>query len=146
MPCVSNYLTKEEEERHEIFLYNLENDPEFRLKVEQYQSEHLAKIEEWRKEDLQRDSERKQYRLEKEVSENSLEYLFFKSPMTVFLCKAMDIVVSNFDYKFVTADMEWWYKEHKYRDANNEESSLSKEELANKLIELNEKYKVIKYN
>ena len=83
-------------------------------------------------------------KLDKEMSEGQLENLFFNSPMTVFLCKTMDIVVSNFGYKWTTHDLEWWYEEHKYRDNHNGESLLDKKELAEKLIELEKYYKVTK--
>ncbi len=71
-----------------------------------------------------------------------LENIAFNSFMTVFLCKAMEIVVSNFDYKFVNSDLEWWFKEHQRRDNNHDESELNPEELAKKLIEFNRKYRV----
>jgi hypothetical protein len=82
--------------------------------------------------------------IDTEISERHLEKLFFNSPMTVFLCKTMDIVVRDTGYKYITHDLEWWYKEHKYRDHNNGESLLDKEELAKKLIQLNKIYKVTK--
>jgi hypothetical protein len=82
--------------------------------------------------------------LNKEMSEGHLENLFFNSPMTVFLCKTMDIVVSNFGYKWTTHDLEWWHKEHKYRDNHDGESLIDKKELAEKLIQLEKIYKVTK--
>ena len=85
-------------------------------------------------------------RLRKEIKRLSelseLEKIAFNSFMTVFLCKAMDIVVSNFKYKYVNSDLEWWYKEHKSRDGNNDVSTLSKEEVEQKLSEIQEKYRV----
>ena len=71
-----------------------------------------------------------------------LEKVAFNSFMTVFLCKAMDIVVSNFGYKYINSDLEWWYKEHKNRDDNNDISKLSKDEIEQKLLQIQEKYKV----
>lgn len=86
-------------------------------------------------------------RLRKEIKRltelSELEKVAFNSFMTVFLCKAMDIVVSNFGYKYVNSDLEWWFKEHKRRDNNHNESELTSEELAKKLIEFKTKYKVI---
>jgi hypothetical protein len=85
-------------------------------------------------------------RLRKEIKRlnelSDLEKTAFNSFMTVFLCKAMGIVVSNFEYKYVTSDLEWWYKEHKSRDDNNDVSTLSKEEVEQKLSEIQEKYRV----
>jgi flagellar motor component MotA len=83
---------------------------------------------------------RKEIRRLNELSD--LEKTAFNSFMTVFLCKAMDIVVSNFDYKFINSDLEWWYKEHKSRDANKDVSTLSKKEVQQKLLEIQEKYRV----
>jgi hypothetical protein len=85
-------------------------------------------------------------RLRKEIKRlnelSELEKTAFNSFMTVFLCKAMDIVVSNFEYKYVNSDLEWWYKEHKYRDANDDKSSLSQQEIDEKLSHIQQKYKV----
>tara|TARA_R110000868_G_scaffold131275_2_gene341224 strand:+ start:230 stop:571 length:342 start_codon:yes stop_codon:yes gene_type:complete len=85
-------------------------------------------------------------RLRKEIKRlnelSDLEKTAFNSFMTVFLCKAMDIVVSNFGYKYVNSDLEWWYKEHKSRDDNDDISTLSKEEVEKKLSEIQEKYRV----
>jgi hypothetical protein len=134
MPC-NSYPSKEELELE----YRFKNDKEYRLKLEK----------KWKDDDIRhaeieaKTAKAEKEKLEKELSENPLEKLFFNSPMTVFLCKAMDIVVNNFEYKWVTHDMEWWHKEHKYRDAHNNESLLDKEELAKKLIEFEKKYKVI---
>lgn len=82
--------------------------------------------------------------LDKEMSKCHLENLFFNSPMTVFLCKAMEIVVKETGCKYVMHDLEWWYKEHTYRDNHNGESLLDKKELAEKLIQFNKIYKVTK--
>ena len=82
--------------------------------------------------------------LDKEMSKGHLENLFFNSPMTVFLCKAMEIVVKETGYKYVMHDLEWWYKEHEYRDNHNGESLIDKKELAEKLIQLNKIYTVTK--
>jgi len=85
-------------------------------------------------------------RLRKEIKRlnelSELEKTAFNSFMTVFLCNAMNIVVSNFEYKYVNSDLEWWYKEHKNRDDNNDVSTLSKEEVDQKLSEIQEKYRV----
>jgi hypothetical protein len=80
--------------------------------------------------------------LNNELENKTLENISFNSFMTVFLCNAMDIVVSNFGYKFVNNDLEWWYKEHKARDVNNDKSILSDTELAEKMIYLKNKYRV----
>lgn len=85
-------------------------------------------------------------RLRKRIEEleklSELEKVAFNSFMTVFLCKAMEIVVSNFGYKYVNSDLEWWFKEHKNRDNNNDESTLPKEVIDHKLLEIQQKYKV----
>ena len=98
---------------------------------------------EWRKKEQERLKMIKD-ELDKEISEGHLENLFFNSPMTVFLCKTMEIVVSNFGYKYTMHDLEWWYKEHMYRDNHNGESLIDKKELAEKLIQLNKIYTVTK--
>ena len=85
-------------------------------------------------------------RLRKEICRleelSELEKVAFNSFMTVFLCKAMDIVVSNFEYKYINSDLEWWYKEHKSRDDNNNVSKLSEDEIEKKLLQIQKKYKV----
>jgi hypothetical protein len=83
---------------------------------------------------------RKEIKRVKELSD--LEKVAFNSFMSVFLCKTMDIVVSNFGYKYVNTDLEWWYKEHKFRDDNKNESELTTEEITKKLIEFETKYRV----
>ena len=80
--------------------------------------------------------------LNNELDNKTLENIAFNSFMSVFLCKAMNIVVSNFGYKFIGDDLEWWYKEHKARDANNDKSILSDTELAEKMLFLKERYQV----
>jgi hypothetical protein len=86
-------------------------------------------------------------RLRKEIIRlnelSELEKIAFNSFMAVFLCKAMDIVVSNFGYKYVNSDLEWWFKEHKIRDGNNNLSTLSTEEVKQKLSKIQKNYKVI---
>lgn len=47
----------------------------------------------------------------------------------------MSIVVSNFDYKYVNSDMEWWYKEYLKRNNENKEP-FQDEEVAQKLLNL----------
>lgn len=93
-----------------------------------------------KEEDKRQKQQKKEF--EEELKNKTLENICFNSFMTVFLCKAMDIVVSNFGYKFVNADLEWWYKEHKARDNNNDKSILSEEELAKKMLDFNERYSI----
>jgi len=80
--------------------------------------------------------------VDKELKEGNLENMAFNSFMSVFLCRAMDIVVSNFGYKFIPPDLEWWYKEHKYRDNHQDKSSLTKEEITTKMIEFSRQFQV----
>jgi hypothetical protein len=85
-------------------------------------------------------AERKE--IENEMKHHRLENLFFSSAMTVILCKTMEIVVTNFGFKYLPVDYEWWWNEHKHRDKHGH-SVMDKEELAKKLIALNQKYKVV---
>lgn len=73
---------------------------------------------------------------------SELEKIAFDSFMTVFLCKAMDIIGSNNMMQFTYPDMEWWYKEHKSRDKNNDRSLLANSKIQDKLERINKKYKV----
>jgi len=86
--------------------------------------------------------EEKEKEFNDELKDKNLENIAFNSFMSVFLCRAMEIIVSNFDYKFVNSDLEWWFKEHQRRDNNHDESELKPEELAKKLIEFKTKYRV----
>ena len=81
-------------------------------------------------------------RIEELEKLSEIEKVAFNSFMTVFLCKAMEIVVSNFGYKYLNSDLEWWFKEHKNRDNNNDESTLPKEVIDHKLLEIQKKYRV----
>jgi len=126
MPCDGNpYVTYTDKERKAI---RARQEREYK-KSEKERQKRLKMIND---------------KIDKEMSECHLEHLFFNSPMTVFLCKTMDVVVRYTGYKYITHDLEWWYKEHKYRDNNNGESLLDKRELAEKLIELEKIYKVTK--
>jgi hypothetical protein len=126
-------------------LTGLEGTPDTRTTKERkaMEAEREREDKKWRKEE-QRRLQMIKDELDKEMSEGRLENLFFNSPMTVFLCKTMDIIVSNFGHKFTTHDLEWWHKEHTYRDHNNGESLIDKKELAEKLIQLNKIYTVTK--
>lgn len=64
----------------------------------------------------------------------------FNSFMTVFLCKAMDLIASNNLMQHTYHEMEWWWKEHKYRDNNNNKASDGFTQK--KLVEIQERYKV----
>jgi len=83
--------------------------------------------------------------LRNQIGSGDLEGIAFKSFMTVFLCKAMELIKTNNLMQHTYTDMEWWWKEHKYRDENNEKSKLSKEELIQKLTEISNQYEVKKY-
>jgi len=83
--------------------------------------------------------------LEKLTYKRSLvetEDIAFNSFMTVFLCKAMDIIGSNNLMQHTYPDMEWWYKEHKTRDANNDKSLMKRSDLNIKLKFIEDKYKI----
>src|ERR1700752_4402259 len=55
-------------------------------------------------------------KLVKKESVSELENTAFNSFMTVFLCKAMDLVKISNQMQYTYHDMEWWYDEHKRRD------------------------------
>jgi hypothetical protein len=80
---------------------------------------------------------------EDELVNHTLEKIAFGSFMTVFMCRLMQIVVSNYGYKFLPEEFEWWWHEHGWRDTHNDQTIKSPEELAKKLIEINNKYKVL---
>jgi len=71
-----------------------------------------------------------------------LEKEAFASYMSVFLCRAMVLLESNGLLQHTYHDMEWWWKEHCYRDDNKNASSLSKKEIEEKLVQIKNKYKV----
>jgi hypothetical protein len=72
----------------------------------------------------------------------SIEDVAFNSFMTVWLCKAMNMLDSQGVLHFMTADALWWYDEHQYRDANGDKSSLTQEEIAKKLVTIINNHKV----
>lgn len=120
------------------FMQRMANDPIFCAKQR----------EKWRKEDIRmkkltikRVKEEKK-ELENELTNHTLEKIFFNSAMTVFLCRTMQIVIANFGYKFLPIEFEWWWLEHAWRDTHNDESKMDPKELAKKLISLNRTYKV----
>ena len=78
-------------------LTGLEGIPDTRTTKERkaMEAEREREDKKWRKEE-QRRLQMIKDELDKEMSEGRLENLFFNSPMTVFLCKTMDIIVSNF--------------------------------------------------
>lgn len=80
--------------------------------------------------------------LRNQIDKGDLEGIAFSLFMTVFLCKAMELLGSNNLMQYTYNDMEWWWNEHKYRDTHNEESKLSKKELIQKLTEISNHYKV----
>jgi hypothetical protein len=132
MPC-RNWEPGEEE-----YYNRIQSDSEF-AKSEQIRLDVFFKAQD--ELSKQRKKERKK-EFNDELKNKNLENIAFNSFMSVFLCRAMEIVVSNFDYKFVNSDLEWWFKEHQRRDLNHDESELTAEELAEKLIEFKKKYTV----
>ncbi len=122
----------------ELYDHRLENEPGFR------ESEKIRLDAFFKQEDEKRKIriEKEEQEFNDELTDKNLENIAFNSFMSVFLCRAMEIIVSNFDYKFVNSDLEWWFKEHQRRDNNHDESELTSEELAEKLIEFKEKYRV----
>jgi len=104
--------------------------------------------EKWRLMDIERNKKHK-LRIEEEervfqdeLTNHTLENIFFKSSMTVFLCRTLQIVISNFGYKFLPEEFEWWWHEHGWRDTHNDQSNKNPGELARKLIEISKKYYV----
>lgn len=152
MPCQGP--SAEEEALHRKYLEKLK-DPVFleeqaKLKAEnEYQWKNGGQ-EKYRKKkefELQiEDSlkrERNNNKIANLIKKSDLEEIAFNSFMSVFLCKAMELIVSNNLMAHTYADMEWWWEEHKYRDNNNDKSSVSKEELYKKLYQINNQFKVI---
>jgi len=75
-------------------------------------------------------------------SYSKLENEAFTGFMAVFLCKAMELVVINDLTKHVWEDLEWWFKEHKFRDNNNNKRLTPKDECNKRLKRIKEHYKV----
>ncbi len=75
------------------------------------------------------------------LKDSALEDISFNSFMSVFLCKAMELIITNNLIQHTYPDMEWWYNEHRFRDINNK-SSLENFELLEKLNNINQNYKV----
>jgi hypothetical protein len=132
MPCISGY-TKEELD----FIEKMK-DPVFN----KAQRKAWALDEKLTNAKYEKRLQLEKKELEHELKHHTLENLFFNSPMTVMLCKAMTLVITNFEFKYLNTDYEWWWNEHKYRDEHGV-SIMDKEELAKKLIEFNNNYKVI---
>jgi hypothetical protein len=130
MPC-RNWEPGEEE-----YYHRLNTDPAF-AKSEKIKSDAFFKVQSEISKQRKKEREKE---FNDELTDKNLENIAFNSFMSVFLCRAMEIVVSNFDYKFVNSDLEWWFKEHQRRDNNHDESELTPEELAKKLIEFKKKY------
>jgi len=132
MPCRGP--SREEEE----YYHRINTNPAF-AKSEQIRLDGFFKAQDELTKQRKKESKKE---FNDELKNKNLENIAFNSFMSVFLCKAMEIVVSNFDYKFVNSDLEWWFKEHQRRDNNHDESELNPEELAKKLIEFKTKYRV----
>ena len=122
----------------EFYYHRLDNDPRFR-ESEKIRLDSFFKQED---EKYKIHKEKEEQEFNDELNNKNLENIAFNSFMSVFLCRAMEIIVSNFDYKFVNSDLEWWFKEHQRRDNNHDQSELTSKELAEKLIEFKRKYKV----
>lgn len=122
----------------ELYYQRIQNDPKF-AKSEQIRLDDFFKVQSEINEQREKEKEKE---FNDELINKNLENIAFNSFMSVFLCRAMEIVVSNFDYKFVNSDLEWWFKEHQCRDNNHDKSKLTPEELAKKLIKFKKKYTV----
>lgn len=132
MPC-RNWEPGEEE-----YYNRMQTDSEF-AKSEQIRLNVFLKAQNELSKQIKKEREEE---FNDELKNKNLENIAFNSFMSVFLCRAMEIIVSNFGYKFVNSDLEWWFKEHQRRDLNDDKSELTAEELAKKLIEFKKKYKV----
>lgn len=133
MPCRNDFYESDESIMHKKRMIE---DP---IYAKEYLTKEFESNEKWKKENIKRiEEEEKQYN--KELKEKNLEKLAFGSFMTVFLCKALDIATTNYGEKYIDKDLLWWYKEHQYRDQNNDSTLLTDEELAKKLLEINKKY------
>ncbi len=147
MPCQGPSL--QEEELHRKYLEKLK-DPAF-LEVEaikmakaNYEWEHFhkKKYEDKCKIEKELYYEKRNSKLSNEINKGDLESIAFNSFMTVFLCKAMELIESNNLMDYTYHDMEWWYKEHKYRDVNNDQSKIDEKDLIQKLIDISNQYTV----
>ncbi len=128
MPCQSA-PSKEEMEFHEEY----KNNPIFKREIDERRALYDSTVARFNS------------IIDKITQKNSfsdLEKVAFDSFMTVFLCKAMDIIGSNNMMQFTYPDMEWWYKEHKSRDKNGDKSLLLDSEIQENLERINKKYKV----
>ena len=132
MPCRGPSAEEEQ------YYHRINTDPAF-AKSEQIRLDAFFKGQDELSKQRKKEREKE---FNDELTDKNLENIAFNSFMSVFLCRAMEIIVSNFDYKFVNSDLEWWFKEHQRRDNNHDESELTSEELAEKLIEFKEKYRV----
>lgn len=70
------------------------------------------------------------------------EKVAFGSFMTVFLCKAMELIEVNGLMGQTYEAMEWWYKEHKYRDTHLEATAITQKELEAILERIKNHYSV----
>lgn len=133
MPCQGGPTNEEL-----AFAQRMSNDPVYAAKMR----------ERWRRDSIKAEKLREKWdkeereELENEMKYHTLENIFFKSSMTVFLCRTMQIVISNFGYRFLPEEFEWWWHEHGWRDTHNDVSKKSPEEIAKKVIEISKKYKV----
>lgn len=139
-------------EEYKAMMEHLNNmkDPEYARKYNEdmerahYEWEHGGKqaFEEKLRLQQEQDLKLKEMAIEKEIESRNLENMSFNSFMTVFLCKALEIIDAKDLWLHTYHDMEWWYKEHKKRDNNNNVSDTPKKELIEKLMNINEYYKV----
>lgn len=137
MPCQGGPTNEEL-----AFAQRMANDPEFCK--QQREIWRQAKIE--REKNYKKRLKEEKQILENELNNHTLENIAFNSFMTVFVCRLMQIVISNFGYKFLPEEFEWWWHEHGWRDTHNDTTLKNKEELAKKLIEIAKEYKVCKHD
>lgn len=81
-------------------------------------------------------------KLKYEQSLSEIEHIAFHSFMTVFLCKAMELIETNNLMQHTYEDMEWWWREHQIRDKNNDRSKTNPEVLEKRLKKIYSKYKI----
>ena len=150
MPCQGPSLQEIElERRYKEKLKDpvfLEKEAE-RIAKQKYEWENFGKQKYEDKSKFEKELNYKEHKdfIHNQINKGDLENIAFNSFMTVFLCKAMQLIESNNLMQHTYSYMEWWWNEHKHRDANNDESSLSKEELIKKLIDINNYYKIETY-
>lgn len=146
MPCRGP--SPEEWAAHLEYERKMKEDPEFAKK----ERERIAKdLFEWENGGKQKAEAEVRERMEKErkrkidilnanIRSGELEKKAFEGFMAVFLCKAMELIVTNGLLRHVYSHMEWWWEEHRKRD--NNDFSTPKEELYTRLLECKNLYRV----